>query len=239
MAENGLELDLKEFFCILLKKLWIVILCAAIVGTSALVYTVNFVAPQYQAKTSIYINNNSGKTGTSVSSGDLAVALRLVASYANIIKSERVLNKVVEKTGMSLTAAQLQGMVKAEPMGETEMLMVTVTTPNPQMSADIANAIAEVAPGEITGIIEGSSAKIVDYAKVPSRASSPNYTASAVLGALVGAVLVVGILLLQMLLDGRVKHEDDITKICDIPVLGSIPQLNSTAQVNGKMKTRR
>jgi len=238
MAENGIELDLKEFFSVLLKKAWIVILCAAILGTSALVYTMNFVAPQYQARTSIYINNNSGKTGTSVSSGDLAVALRLVASYANIIKSERVLSKVIEQTGLNLSAAQLQSMVKAEPMGETEMLMVTVTTPNAQMAADIANAIASVAPGEITEIIEGSSAKIVDYAKVPTGPSSPNYTTSAVLGALVGAVLVVGIILMQMLLDGRIKHEDDITKICDIPVLGSIPQLNAGTPAKGK-KTRR
>lgn len=238
MAENGIEIDLKEFFRVLLKKSWIIILCAALMGTSVLVYTMNFVSPQYQASTSIYINNNSGSASNSVSSGDLAVALRLVNSYANIIKSERVLNKVVEQTGLVLTASQLGGMVKAEPMGETEMLKVTVTTPNAQMSADIANAIADVAPKEITEIIQGSSAKIVDYAKVPQSPSSPNYATSAVLGAVVGAVLVVGVLLLQMVTDIRIKSEDDLAKICEIPVLGSIPQLTTGPQTTGK-KTRR
>ena len=238
MTENGIEIDLKEFFKILLKKSWIIILCAVLLGTSVLVYTMNFVAPQYQASTTIYINNNSGHTGQSVSSGDLAVALRLVASYANIIKSERVLNKVASKTGLVLTAPQLQGMVKAEAMGETEMLKVTVTTPNAQMSADIANAIAEVAPSEITEIIEGSSAKIVDYAKVPGSPSSPSYVTSAVLGAAVGAFLVIGVLLLQMVTDARVKSEEDLAKICGIPILGSIPQLTTGPQTTGK-NTRR
>ena len=238
MTENGIEIDLKEFFRVLLRRSWIIILCAVLLGTSLLVYTMNFVAPKYQASTSIYINNNSGHSGDSVSSGDLAVALRLVASYANIIKSERVLNKVIEKTGLVMSPAQLQGMVKAEPMGETEMLEVTITTPNAQMSADIANAIAEVAPGEIKEIIEGSSAKIVDYAKVPSSPSSPNYVTSFILGAAIGAFLVIGVLLLQMVTDARIKSEDDLTRICAIPVLGTIPQLTTGQQTTGK-NTRR
>ena len=238
MSENGIEIDLKEFLKVLLKRSWIIVLCAVLLGTSLLIYTMNFVAPTYQASTSIYINNNSGHTGGSVSSGDLAVALRLVASYANIIKSERVLSKVIDKTGLVLTAAQLQSMVKAEPMGETEMLKVTVTTPNAQMSADIANAIAEVAPSEIKDIIEGSSAKIVDIAKVPKSPSSPNYTTSFILGAAIGAFLVIGVFLLQIITDARVKSEEDLTKICAIPVLGSIPQLTTGPQKAGK-KVRR
>ena len=238
MTENGIEIDLKEYFRVLLKKIWIVILCAVIVGTSVLVYTVNFVPPKYQASTSIYINNNSGSVGNSVSSSDLAVALRLVASYANIIQSEKVMNKVLEETGLMLTPGQLRSMVKAEPMGETEMLKVTVTTPNAQMSATIANAIAEVAPGEITEIIEGSSAKIVDRATVPQNPSSPSYATSAVLGAAGGALLVMGVILLQMMMDARIKNEEDLAKICDIPVLGTIPQLNADPRAKGK-RTRR
>lgn len=239
MNDNGMELDLKDFFRMILKKFWIIALCAAILGTSALVYTMNFVQPQYQASTTIYINNNSGSSNTSVSSGDLAVALRLVASYVNIIQSDKVLDKVVQETGLNLTAAQIKGMIKAEPMGETEMLMVTVKTPHPQMSADIANAVAKVAPGEITQIIEGSSAKIVDYAKVPQSPSSPNYSTSFVLGALIGAFLVIGVIVLQMVTDVRVKNEDDLAKICAIPVLGAIPQLNAETRTTGKKTTRR
>lgn len=237
MNEN-VEIDLREFFRVLLKKFWIVALCAILVGTSVLVYTINFVTPQYEASVSIYVNNNSGKDSAYISSADLAVALRLVATYVNIIQSDTVLDRVIEETGLKLTAKQVRGMISAEAMGETEMFKVTVTTPNAQMSADLANAIAAVAPEEISQIIEGSSAKIIDFAKVPDGKSAPSYTANGILGCFIGAMLAVVMILLQTLMDVRVKSEEDLAKICQIPVLGVIPQLSSDTKTTGK-KARR
>lgn len=227
------EFDLRELAKTIAKRIWIVVLCAVIVGASVLVYTVNFVTPLYKANVTIYVNNNSSGDGT-ITSADLAVALRLVSTYVNIIQSNSVLEKVIDEAGLLLTADQVRCMISAEVVGETEMFKVTVTTPNPQMSADLANAIAKVAPDEISTIIEGSSAKIIDYARVPADRSSPNYLSNAIIGALVGAVLAIIVILLQNMLDVRVKNEEDLQKICDIPVLGVIPDM--TGDINGKRK---
>jgi len=237
MNEN-VEIDLREFFTVLLKRIWLVALCAVLLAGSVLVYTVNFVTPKYQASVSIYVNNNSKTDGAYISSADLAVALRLVATYVNIIQSDAVLDKVIEETGLLLSAAQVRSMISAEAMGETEMFRVTVTTPNAQMSADLANAIAAVAPAEISEIIEGSSAKIIDYAKVPTAHSTPNYVVNTVIGGFVGAALAVLAILLQTLMDVRIKSEEDLAKICTIPVLGAIPQLTPEAKTTGKKAKR-
>lgn len=233
-----IEIDLRDFFRVLLKKFWIVALCAVFLAVSVLVYTVNFVQPEYEAGVSIYVNNNSGTDKSYISSADLAVALRLVATYVNIIQSDTVLDKVIEEAGLQLTAAQVRGMISAEAMGETEMFRVTVTTPDAQMSANLANAIAAVAPAEIAEIIEGSTAKIIDYAKVPNSKSSPDYVMNMVLGGFIGAVLAALVLLVQMLMDMRIKNEEDLAKICAVPVLGVIPQLSAGSQSTGK-KARR
>lgn len=227
-------LDLRELLSTLLKRIWIIALCALVVGAGMLVYTINFVTPQYQASVTMYVNNNSTQEGTYIASGDLAAALRLVATYVNIIESDTVLEKVVEESGLNLSVSRVRKMISAEAMGETEMFKVTVTTPEPQMSADIANAIAAVAPGEISKIIESSSAKVVDYAKVPSGRSSPSYTLNTVLGTFVGAVLAVVAIALQNILDFRVKSEEDLERICSIPVLGVIPDLNGESKKSGK-----
>ena len=232
------ELDLREIFKVFLKRAWIIVLCAVIVGASVVVYTVNFVAPQYQASVSFYVNNNSSQDTSYITSADLAVALRLVSTYVNIIKSDRVLDKVVEEIGMDLTAAQIRGLISAEVMGETEMFEVTVTTPNPQLSADIANSIAAVAPDEIAAIIEGSSAKIIDYARVPNVQSSPNYTTNTIIGAFVGAVLALVVIVIQYMMDTRIKGEEDLAKICTLSVLGMIPDIQSDDKVTVK-KVRR
>jgi capsular polysaccharide biosynthesis protein len=233
------EFDLRDLVTTIVKRIWIVVLCAVIVGASVLAYTVNFVTPQYEAGVTIYVNNNSGRgEGAYISSSDLAVALRLVATYVNIIESNSVLEKVIEEAGLTLTAAQVRGMISAKPVDETEMFKVTVTTPHPQLSADLANAIATVAPGEIAAIIEGSSAKIIDYARVPTSSSSPNYYTNTVLGAFCGAVLAIFVILMQNVLNVRVKNEDDLQKICDIPVLGLIPDMSNSMKGNRK-KARR
>lgn len=232
--KETVEFDLRKLALTLIKRAWIIVLCAVVVGASALVYTVNFVTPKYQSSVTIYVNNNSSMEGNHISSADLAVALRLVSTYVNIIQSNTVLEKVIAETGLNASTDQIRGMISAEVVGETEMFRVTVTTPNPQMSADLANAIARVAPAEISEIIEGSSAKIIDYARVPNGRSSPDYTTNTIVGAMVGALLAIAVIALQIMLDVRVSSEDDLQKIYEVPVLGVIPNLFDEKQENRK-----
>lgn len=240
MKENkdALEIDVGELFKVVWKRAWIIVLCALLVGGMTLVYTANFVTPMYRAEVTMYVNNNSGNTDT-VSSSNLAVALQLVKTYVNIIKSDRVLEKVIEETGLMLTPKQIRGMLSAESVNETEMFAVRITSSSPQMSADIANAIADVAPGVISVIIEGSSAKVVDYAKVPTSRVSPSYTTNTIVGTLIGGILSALFFILQHLLDTRIKTEEDLERICQIPVLGSIPDFAHPAKESKKKKVRR
>lgn len=231
---QNIEIDLGTVAKVLLKRVWIILLCAVLVGMGSLIYTVNFVEPLYQANVTMYVNNNSSKDNQYVSSSDLAVALRLVTTYVNIIKSDRVLERVIEDTGLMLTAAQVRSMISAEPEGETEMFRVTVTSANPQMSADIANTIAKVAPAEIAEIIEGSSAKIIDEARVPVKRSYPSYGVSVIAGILTGSFLASLVFVLMHFLDMRIRSEEDLKSICDVPVLGVIPNLTNDAKTAGK-----
>ena len=239
MKENkdALEIDVGELFKVVWKRAWIIVLCALLVGGMTLVYTANFVTPMYRAEVTMYVNNNSGNTDT-VSSSNLAIALQLVKTYVNIIKSDRVLEKVIEETGLMLTPKQIRGMLSAESVNETEMFAVRITSSSPQMSADIANAIADVAPGVISVIIEGSSAKVVDYAKVPTSRVSPSYTTNTIVGTLIGGILSALFFILQHLLDTRIKTEEDLERICQIPVLGSIPDFAHPVK-DSKKKVRR
>lgn len=228
------EIDLRELLKILLKRSWLILLCAVIMGASVLVYTHKFVEPTYQASVTIYVNNNSNKDSNHISSSDLAVALRLVETYVNIIQSDTVLEKVISETGLTLSAGQIRGMLSAKAVGETEMFRVSITSTNPQMSADIANAIAEAAPTEISKIIEGSAAKIIDYAKVPTVPSAPNYSTNTVVGGAVGAVIAVILVIVMHLADVRVKKEEDLLRIMDAPVLGVIPDLEELSRKKSK-----
>lgn len=229
MQENVYAaIDLRDYGRLLLKRIWIVVLCVVLLGATTFIYTKVAVDPLYEARISVYVNNSSQKGSSYVSSSDLAVARVLAETYVNIIQSDRVLDQVIQKTGLNLNAGQLRSLITAEPVNETEMFNVVVTTTNPQVSADLANVIAEVAPGVISEIIEGSSAKIIDFAKVPEQPSSPSAGRNAIIGAFLGLVLAIAMVFLELILDTRIQDEEDLMRISTMPVLGSIPDMNET-----------
>jgi capsular polysaccharide biosynthesis protein len=129
-------------------------------------------------------------------------------------------------------------MLTAEAINETEMFAVRVTSPSPQMSADIANAIADIAPAEISEIIEGSSAKVIDYAVVPTSRISPSFTVNTVVGSLIGGVLAAMFFVVCFLMDTRVKSAEDLESIYPVSVLGEIPDFAHPMQDQKKKKMK-
>ena len=209
-----------------MRKLWLIVLCAVIIGAAAFGYTKYFVTPMYKASVTIYVNNNrlniEGNTAT-LTASDLSVAQRLVSTYVITLKSDKVLNKVAQELDTQLTAGQIRSMISAEAVDNTEVFNVTITNADPALAAQIANAIAKVAPDEISEIVVGSSTKIIDYATVPKSPSSPNVMRNTALGAVIGIALAAVIAILQELLDLRVREEQDVTRISEAPILGRIP----------------
>jgi capsular polysaccharide biosynthesis protein len=227
------ELDLKEVFSALIRRLWLIVLCAALAGGLMLIYTVAFVTPQYQASISVYVNNTANGGQGGISSSDLATSQKLVATYINILKSDTVLDRVVASVDGDATAKEIREMIDSEAMGTTEVFQVKVTNEDPALAAQIANAIAEIAPKEIANIVEGSSARIVDYAKVPEEPHSPSVMKNTVLGAFVGILAAMAAIVLMVLLDVRVKSEADLRRLSDAPVLGVIPDYDMDYKKGG------
>lgn len=235
------EVDLREILRVCLRKLWLILLSALVLGVAVYLYTAFFVNPQYITGASFYVNNSlqSGES-QKISSSDLATSQRLVLTYVNIIKSDTVLEKVIDEIELDMTASQLRGIMTAESIDDTEMFKVQISHEDPQLAARIANAIATVAPNEISNIIVGSTTKVVDRAKVPTSPYSPNRMQNALLGALVGMVLAVAYIVIRTLMDVRIKSEEDLAAISSVPVLGSIPEFDQeTKNTYAAPKTER
>lgn len=223
-ARDTMEIDLQKLLLAYLRKWWLIVLSGVLAALVALLYTVNYITPMYRASVTIYVNNSRANQQIEyVSSSDLATAQKLVNTYVNIIKSDTVLTKVVESEGLNFTPEQIRKMMSAAQLNGTEMFTVSITHADPEVAALIANAVANVAPAEISGFVEGSSTKIIDYAKVPTSRYSPSYERNTVLGGLVGVVLAVLYVTLRYLLDVRLKNADDLEQLFDIPILGQIP----------------
>ncbi|MDO4269919.1 MAG: Wzz/FepE/Etk N-terminal domain-containing protein [Eubacteriales bacterium] len=227
--QDFIEIDLKELFFALLHKFWLIALCAVLVGGLSYLYTDNFITPMYRASVSIYVNNASpAKDGsTYISGSDLATAQRLVNTYVNIIKSNTVLEKVVEKSGLEISKESVRGMMTANPVENTEIFEIHISNADPERAARVANAVAEVAPEEISNFLEGSSTKIIDYAEVPQYRYTPSYRRNVFLGLVIGGALAAVYIVLRTILDVRIKSEEDLERLFEIPVLGTIPEFDA------------
>mgnify|MGYP001015804139 CR=1 FL=1 len=72
--------------------------------------------------------------------------------------------------------------------------------------------------------VEAGSVKVISNASLATEPVSPNIKKNTMLAAAVGFVLVIGIIVLQVLLDNKINTEEDVTKYLDMTVLGVIPQ---------------
>lgn len=206
-----------------LRKWWIIVLSTVLFALSAYFYTANYVTPRYQASVMIYVNNTKGVISDSITDSNLTASAQLVRTYINMIRRDSVLDKVADQLGDDYSAAMIRANMSALQVQDTELFYVAISDVNPERAARIANAIADVAPEAIESFIEGSSTKVVDYAKVPTASFYPSYSKNIQLGALIGFALPIGILTLMHFLDSKIYDEEDLELAFDHLVLGSIP----------------
>lgn len=237
--DDYIEIDLARLFGALWKKAWAIILAALLVGAAAFGYTKFMVTPIYKARTLIYVNNSVslGDAKVSLSSGDLSVAKSLVDTYIVILNSRTTLDEVAQRADVDYSYEQLKNMISCASVNSTEIFYVEVTNPDPKEAELIANTIAQVLPEKIASVVEGCSARIVDYAIEPVRPAAPNVAKNTIMGMLLGMVLSCGIIVLLVFKDDKIHNTDYLVQNYDIPVLAVIPELSANRPSHGSRQS--
>jgi len=224
--KDYIELDLFRLAKALWHRAWAIVLAMILCGAAVFFYTYFFVTPLYEASALMYVNNSSFTVGsTSVSLADLSASKTLVDTYIVILQSRLTLSEVIKQAELSYTCEELREMITAAPVNSTEIFEITVTSPSPAEAERIANTIAEILPEKISEIMEGSSARTVDYAVRPTHKSSPSITKNVALGFIAGLVLSCAAIVLVELLDEQVRDEEYLAQAYGLPILAEIPDL--------------
>ncbi len=229
MNDNNGEtvIDLFELLGVVVKKIWIVILLTVAGAMVAFAYTIFLVTPLYESSALLYVNNSDFSLGSvSISTADLSAAKSLVATYSVILESRTVINEVIEISGVDYTYDEMVKMVEAKAVNNTEVFSITVTSADPKEAEMLANLYAEILPLKISEIVNGSEPKIVDYAVIAAKRSSPSYTKNTAIGALLGLVIAAGIIVIMYLRDDIIHSEEYLSKTYpNIPLLTVVPDL--------------
>ena len=211
--KDNIEIDLKRILWALWSRVWIVLLAGIVCGAAVFSYAYFLITPTYASSVTIYVNNTYLDNNQGFSSSQLTAAQDLADTYMVILKSRSVLDKVAEQTNLGYSGKTLGKMIEAQAINETEVFEVEVTCADYKHAAIIANAIADVLPGRIAEVVEGSSVKVVDYAEENPVAVGPSYKKFAVLGAAVGILLSAVVAILMDITDTTIVSEEYLSNV--------------------------
>lgn len=228
-------IDLLELFWTIAKH-WKMILCAMVLcGGAAGVFNYLCVAPEYQASSKIYITSSN----TLINIQELQLSDELTVDYEQILLSRTVLKQVISQLGLDMTYQELAEMVSISNPQGSHCLDITVTNPQPGVAVAITNCLVQIGVEQMYRVVGHEEPSIIDPAEldavVDAKPSVAKYT---ILGALLGAMLVGGTVVVTFLLDNTVKTEEDVLRSMDLPVLASIPADGSQGEQTQRKEKR-
>lgn len=236
-----MELDLRDCLKIIRKRVWmiVIIVLLATLGTGVVSYF--FLQPVYEASTKLIVNKSNDQVGISqVDINTVNVNIRLIDTYKEIIRTPRVMDKVVaDYPELNISAEQLIKSVKVSSVNNTQVMTLIVQDLSYERAANIVNAVSKVFQSEIPKIMKVDNISLLNEAKdneqpVPVK---PNKKLNVAISFVVSLMVALGIAFLLEFLDDKLKTEADVEQYLGLPTLTMITKMKPEDYQNNSKKT--
>lgn len=233
----GTEIDLLDLLYYLKTKLLFLIAAVLIGSGIAGVGTYFLVTPTYQANAYLYMV--SASSGSVIDLSDLNMGSSVATDYIQLLTRRPILENVadelgditVQKAGSTEkeqisfdNTSQLASYITISTVADSRMLKLSITTPYPELSKEIANELADQATDYIPKIMNVAAPTVAEYAVTPTGRAAPSYTKNIAYGALIALALVTAVLTMFYVLDDSIKTVEDMEKYFNITPLTIIPE---------------
>ena len=214
-----------------LKKRWIMILSVTLsFALVAGIMSFFVIKPKYEAKVKVFIGKEEPKKGTSsYDNNDISMYQKLMKTYAEILKtkdSTRIALKNIKQEDTQGNVSRVQAGLTVSPGADTQIMEVKYTTTDKSELIPVLNAVTDVFVDKSQELIPNGNVQIIEKAEVPNSAVSPNKALNIIIGFMLGLMVSVGITFLLEYLDNTVRNKDELEKLLEIPVIGSIPNMD-------------
>lgn len=231
--KNTEYIDLLDLFSFYLSKLVLIVIATVLGGVLAFMASRYLMTPTYKATSKLYMVSASNDSLVNLT--DFNIGSNLSEDYKELLLTRPIISRVTKNLGLGYSYEQLTSMISISSIGSTRLLRIDVVSPEPKEAMDIANQLATEAVYYIPEVMETAEPNIAEEAILPKSRFKPVYTKNIAIGALALAVLCIGILTIQYLLDDTLKTSDDIEKYLGVLPLSVIPE----GKLDGsKSKTR-
>jgi len=216
--------ELKRILNIVMTKkeyIFLIIFASILVG---FVYSFYYVTPMYKSSATIVLVKET--TENNLTQSDVTLNQKLVATYSQIAKSDKVLGRVIENLQLNLSINDLNKSISVTSVNNTEILKLVVENSNPTLAANITNELAKVFGEEIVSIYKMDNVNIVDDAKIATAPYNINHVKDLLIALAVGVLLSCAFIMVCYVFDNTIKLESDIENFTDLNSLIAIPYYN-------------
>lgn len=223
-----LEIDLVSLIKVLLRKWWLIgaVTFVGLLVTALYAYMV--LDDVYTAESSMIVQvTNTGDSDYT----NLLTGQRLVDTYTEIAKSNRVLDELISNLSLDYTKAQLRNMINVSSVNDTLIIQLDVENTDPVLAKNIANEVVSIVKELSTDFENLDNVEVLDTAETPASPSGPNRILYVAVGILLGGMVGVGIVLGIEYLDKNIKKGKDVETFLGLRLLGTIPEYDMDEEV--------
>ena len=221
-------MSLQDFVKILRSR-WLTIAVTTVVGVLGGVAFTLMTTPLYEASTRLFVSTTSGSSLSETYQGNRFSQER-VASYAELLTGQTLAQRTIDKLQLDITAAELQGHIKADAKPDTVLISVNVLDSSAIRARDIANTLSDefvVMVRDLetpeNGSAPDSRVVVEQRASIPDGPVVPKPAQNIGVGLALGVVVGVALAMLRDLLDNTIKSREQLEEITGTGLVGSIP----------------
>ena len=219
------EIDLGQVWQLAKKNMARLAALLIIAGAAAALVTMYLIPKTYTSTAVIYLTPMVSDQG-SVDYNSLQTNSKLVSNVVALLKQDNIMSYVAEKDGFQ-DADALRKAVTITNETNTELIDVSATTHDPELSRKVADDVSTYFIETMTESLNVRNIQIVTKPKAPSKKSGPSVSKNTGIAAALAFVLELAWLLFRTVTDKRVKSKQEAEEFFGVPVLCQLPVLNN------------
>lgn len=220
-------IDLSLVFALLRKNLVLLIIFSIIGGIVAYFGTVYLIPEKYRATATVVVNNRSAEYNY-ITPNEITSSKNLAELYSIIIKSDNVLQQVIDDLELDISYEELKNSVSVQTISDTQVVEISMESTDPEYAKAVVAKFVEYSKPMIVEKIEAGSVKDLNESALSNNGDpvSPNRKKNTICGVVFGLILSIGLVVLKELLNTKIKSETDAVNALGVPLLGVIPTVD-------------
>ena len=209
-----------------LKKRWLLIVSITLVATLiSVILSFLVIKPTYEASTKVFIGKEESNL-EGYNNNDIQMYQKLLQTYAEIIKTNEVIQSAINDTNVDLTVKDIKDSLTITPVSDTQILQIKYQNKSPEVAMEILENITNEFITLAEELVPNGNVRVIEVVQLPEEPVAPNKKMNVAIAFLLGLTVSIGLVFLLEYLDNTFKNKESLERELDVPVLGVIPSFD-------------